>query len=125
MTAGQAVASELRRYFSVGSRTRRNRGGQNLPKLMIEAIRLAACAPGYYSERTHEILRPAFGAALAYEKHVDGYRIDGTLAYTINSVSPWQFASLIGQMVDAGVTNNGEGERFFQKMGRLGAAPPS
>lgn len=117
-TAGQTVTNELRRYFSVGSRTRRTRNRQDLHQSMIEAIHLAATAPGYYTERTHEALRPAFGAALAYGKHVRGYRISGTLAYTINSMSAWQFASLIGQMVDAGVTNTGEGERFFQEMGR-------
>jgi polyhydroxyalkanoate synthesis regulator phasin len=28
----------------------------------------------------------------------------------------WQFADLIAQMVDAGVTNTGEGKQFFQEM---------
>lgn len=115
-TTGQAVATELRRYFSVGPRTRRNRNGRDLHQSMIESLHFAATMPGYYSDRTHEILRPAFGAAMAYQKHVRGFRISGTLAYQINSMSPWAFASLIGQMVDAGVTNNGEGEEFFRGM---------
>jgi hypothetical protein len=115
-TAGQAVTTELRRYFTISSRTRRYRNGQDLHQSMIEALHHAATLPGYYSDRTHEIFHPAFGAAMAYQKHVKGFRISGTLAYTINSMSPWQFAALIGQMVDAGVTNTGEGERFFQQM---------
>jgi hypothetical protein len=89
---------------------------------MIEAIHFAATRPGYYTDRTHDALHPAYGAALAYTKHVTGYRISGTLAYHINSLSPWHFAALLGDMVDAGVTNTGEGERFFQAMTREVAA---
>lgn len=117
-TTGQAVASELRRYFGIGTRTQRNRSGRDLHIAMIESVTLAATAPGYYSDRTQYLLKSAFGAALAYDKHVRGYRISGTLAYRINSMSPWLFAGLMGDMVDAGVTNTGEGERFFQEMSK-------
>src|SRR5947199_8345174 len=112
-TTGQAMTAELRRYFSTGPRTRRSRKGQDLHLSMVEAIEYAATAPGYYSERTQNLLRPGFGAAVSYRKHVRGYRIDGVLAYQINSMTAWQFAGLLGQMVDAGVNNTGEGERFF------------
>ena len=121
-TAGQALAATLRRYFSVGPRTRRYRLDRyglmrDLHADMIEGIMNAAqYGPGFYAEATQDALRPGFGTALAYEKHVRGYRISGTLAYEINSMSPWHFAALLGEMVDAGVTCAGDGERFFAQM---------
>ena len=33
-------------------------------------------------------------------------------------MSAWNFAALLGQMVDAGVTCTGDGERFFADMAR-------
>jgi hypothetical protein len=122
-TAGQELTATLRRYFSVGTRTRRFRTDSNglrcdLHRDMTEALTYAATMPGYYSERTESALKAGFGAALAYEKHVQGYRISGTLAAEINGMSAWNFAALLGQMVDAGVTNTGAGERFFAEMNR-------
>lgn len=38
------------------------------------------------------------------------------VAYQIEMMSPWQFAGLLGSMIDAGVTNTFEGEEFFQNM---------
>jgi len=121
-TAGQELTATLRRYFSVGTRTRRYRmdeyGRRDLHAAMIEAIENAAQYPGYYSERTQDALHAGFGAALSYRKHVDGYRIDGTLRFAISEMSAWQFAALLGEMVDAGVTCTGDGERFFADMNR-------
>lgn len=123
ITAGQELTATLRRYFSVGTRTRRYRTDrygyrQDMHASMIESIMNAAQYPGYYCEGTQEALRAGFGTALAYDKHVNGYRIDGTLRHAITTMSPWQFAALLGQMVDAGVTNTGEGERFFSEMAK-------
>jgi hypothetical protein len=115
-TPGQKLTAALRRYFSVGPRTRRYRKGTDLHAGMIEAIQYAAVYPGYYCQATQDALTAGFGAALAYEKHVQGYRISGTLAHRINSMTAWQFAALLGQMVDAGVENTGAGERFFSDM---------
>ena len=88
-TEGQALASALRRYFSVGPRTRRyrTRDGyrQDLHREMVEALMYAAQYPGYYSEATQAALRPGFGAALSYDKHVNGYRIDGTVRQRITT----------------------------------------
>lgn len=122
-TAGQELTATLRRYFSVGARTRRYRKDRygdrcDLHRDMIEALMLAAQYPGYYCEGTQAAFRAGYGTALAYEKHVGGYRISGTLAQRINAMSPWQFAALLGEMVDAGVENTGAGERFFSEMGR-------
>jgi hypothetical protein len=117
-TAGQDLTATLRRYFSVGARSRRYRKGQDLHTEMVEALMYAAQYPGYYAERTQDALHAGFGTALAYEKHVRGYRIAGTLAAKINAMSAWQFAGLLGQMVDAGVETTGDGERFFSEMAR-------
>jgi hypothetical protein len=122
-TAGQDLTATLRRYFSVNSRSRRFRKDrygcrQDLHAAMIEALANAATMPGYYSEATEGALRTGFGAVLAYDKHVNGYRIDGTLRFTITEMTPWNFAALLGQMVDAGVTCTGDGERFFSDMAR-------
>ncbi len=122
-TAGQDLTATLRRYFSVGTRTRRFRTDGNglrcdLHHDMVEALVFAATRPGYFSERTESALKTGSGAARAYEKHVQGYRISGTLAAEINGMSAWNFAALLGRMVDAGVTNTGEGERFFSDMAR-------
>lgn len=117
-TTGQALTATLRRYFSVGTTTRRHRNGSDLHIEMVEALDHAATLPGYFSETTQSALRPGFGAAGAYIKHVRNFRVSGTLAYQINSMSAWRFSALLGQMVDAGVTNNGEGERFFSAMSK-------
>lgn len=122
-TAGQDLTATLRRYFSVNSRSRRFRKDrygcrQDLHAAMVEALTNAATMPGYYSENTESALRTGFGTALAYDKHVNGYRIDGTLRFHITEMSPWNFAALLGQMVDAGVTCTGDGERFFADMAR-------
>ena len=117
-TDGAALTAHLRRYFSVGPRTRRYRKGSDLHHDMIEAIELAAQYPGYYCPGTQEAFHSGYGAALSYDKHVRGYRIDGTLAAHIQALSPWRFAGLLGAMVDAGVTCTGDGERFFAAMAR-------
>ena len=122
-TPGQELTATLRRYFSVGARSRRYRKDlygtrQDLHRDMLEALCNAAQYPGYYSPAQEAALHPGFGAALAYEKHIGGYRVSGTLIAQINAMSPWRFAALLGQMVDAGVTCTGEGERFFSEMAR-------
>lgn len=113
-----ATTKTLRRYFRISPRTRRWRQGEDMFDRMLTAVEHAACQPGYFSETTEQALAPAFGAVNAYRKHIDGYRIDGETISRIKSLSPWQFAGLIGQMVEAGVTNTGEGERFFNAMAR-------
>jgi hypothetical protein len=116
-TSGQVLADTLRKNFGVGTRTGR-RGKvfgytTDLHVAMVEAIENAVQYPGFYSPEKTEILREAWGAATSYRKHVGGHRIDGALAFRINGLSAYRFAALLGQMVDASVTNTGEGERFF------------
>jgi hypothetical protein len=121
-TAGQELTAALRYYFSIGTRTRRYRPKgdyrQDLHHSMMEAIFNAAWYPGYFTDAQTAALKPGFGTALAYEKHVWGHRIDGTLACHINGMSAWQFSALLGEMADAGVSCTGDGERFFAEMAR-------
>ena len=116
MTKGQELAATLRKSFHINTRSRIRRDGMDLRTEMLDAIRNAVYYPGYYSAEKTAVYSAATGALLSYDKHVAGYRIDGQLRYRITSMSPWQFAGFLGEMVDAGVTNVGEGERFFQQM---------
>lgn len=121
-TAGQILADTLRANFRIGTRTARygkvfgHRA--DLHNAMVEAIENGCQYEGYYGPEKTAILRSAWGAAMSYRKHVGGYRVDGALAFHINSLSAYQFAALLGRMVDAGVTNTGGGEVFFQVMAR-------
>jgi hypothetical protein len=117
-TAGQALTAELRRYFHIGPRTRAYRNGLDVKAQMLEAITNALYYPGYYGERTQEILRTAGGAFLSWNKHVEGYRIDGHLAFYLRSLTPYEFAAYLGRMVDAGIETVGQGEYFFQAEAR-------
>ncbi len=121
-SAGQILAATLRQSFRIGTRT--GRYGKvfgtrtDLHNEMVEAIEHAVQLPGYYGPERTEILRTAWGAAMSYRKHVNGYRIDGQLAFHINGLSAYQFAALLGRTVDAGVTTTGDGEAFFAAMAR-------
>lgn len=121
-TAGQILAATLRQSFGIGTRTRRYGklfgARTDLHGAMVEAIENAVQLPGYYGPEKTEVYRAAWGAVMSYRKHVGGFRIDGVLAQRINALSAYQFAALLGRMVDAGVTTTGEGERFFDAMAR-------
>jgi truncated hemoglobin YjbI len=121
-TAGQALATTLRRMFRVGTRT--GRYGKvfghraDLHAEMVEQIENAVTLPGYHSAEKTEILCAAWGAVLSYRKHYDGHRMDSVLRWRISEMSAYQFAALLGRMVDAGVTTTGDGEAFFAAMAR-------
>lgn len=121
MTKGQELTATLRKSFRIGTRTRICRNGLDLRAEMLDAIRNAVYYPGYYGPEKTSTYREAIGAVQSYDKHVGGYRISGVLRYQITSMSPWQFAGLLGEMVDAGVTNCGQGEVFFHQMARRAA----
>ncbi|MEU8968142.1 hypothetical protein AB0D11_02505 [Streptomyces monashensis] len=118
MTKGQQFAKTMRSNLGIGARTRRFRKGVDLHAEILECIRNATYYPGYYTGERAELFQAAFGAQVSYGKHIAGYRADATVIAHINSLSPWQFCALIGDMVDAGITNVGEGEAFFAEMGR-------
>jgi hypothetical protein len=116
-TNGAALAAELRRRYGIGPRTRRYRktGGyrEDLHRTMVESLIYAAQYEGYYSEPAQSLFAAAVPVARSYQKHVEGYRISGVKVAVIQAMAPWRFAAFLGQMVDAGITNVGEGERFL------------
>lgn len=116
---GQALTAELRRYFRIGTRTRRYRqapdgGVDDLHNNMIREIE-ATCMHGPAFPRA-AVLQAGWAAVLSYEKHYLGYRMNPLLRRHIELMSPWRFSAMLGDMVDAGVSNVGEGERFFRLM---------
>lgn len=115
-TTGQALTGKLRSYFSVGPRTRRYRKGTDLHAEMVEAINMAAQYPDYYAEQTQATFTVGFAAAQGYIKHILGYRAAPTVTGRVNNMTAYQFAAFLGQMVDAGITNNGEAERYLQEV---------
>jgi hypothetical protein len=117
-TTGQQLAAALRKSFKIGPRTRDGRDRGSLKREMLESIANAILYPGYYGEERTALSSAAWGTYLAYEKHVLGFRVDPELREHIVSLSPWYFAALLGDMVDAGVTTTGEGERYFQQLAR-------
>jgi hypothetical protein len=122
MTKGQQFAKDMRKNLGIGTRTRRwgsrTFKGSDLHRMVLDCIAEATHYNGMYSEARQSLFRAAFPALCSYEKHVLGYRVDGELFAHINRMSPWQFCNLIGQMIDAGITNVGEGEVFFAEMAR-------
>lgn len=122
MTNGQALTATLRKSYRIGPRTRITRDGMNLKAAMLESIQNAVQYPGYYGEERTRLSKAAYGTWISYVKHVEGYRIPGTLRFQIDQMSPYAFAGFLGQMVDSGVTNAGEGEAFFLQMARTVAA---
>lgn len=103
----------MRSNLGIGARTRRFRKGVDLHAEILDCIRNATYYPGYYTGERAELFQAAFGAQVSYGKHIAGYRADATVVSHINALSPWQFCTLLGDMIDAEVSNVGEGERFF------------
>lgn len=116
MTKGQQFAKSMRDNHGIGTRTRRHRKGVDLHAEIMESIRNATFYPGWYGEERQEIFRAAFGAWQSYNKHIAGYRANANVVSHINALSPYQFCALIGRMIDAGISNVGEGERFFTEL---------
>ncbi|MGW2384388.1 hypothetical protein [Streptomyces sp. NPDC001658] len=116
MTKGQQFAKVMRSNLGIGARTRRHRAGVDLHTEILDCIRNATYYPGYYTGERSELFQAAFGAQVSYEKHIAGYRVDGNVVAHINALSPYQFCALIGRMVDAEISNVGEGEKFFNQL---------
>jgi len=116
MSTGTEFAGMVRKAARMSTRTRDRRDGGSLKKDILEAIQASNHYPGYYNEERTRLYRAAYPVWMAWRKHVDGYRIDGLLRYRIDQLTPWQFAGLLGEMIDAGVTNTFQGELFFSAL---------
>lgn len=118
-TKGQIFAREMRSYLRIGARTRRfdnskwdKDGHRDILNLIAEANNF----PGMRNADSEAIFRTAFAALCSWEKHIDGYRADAMLVSHINGMTPYQFCALLGDMIDAEITNVGQGELFFADM---------
>lgn len=119
-TKGQIFAREMRTHLHIGARTRRfaKRWIADGHRDVMQAIADANNYRGSLNPEREAIFRTAFAALCSWEKHIAGYRTDAALISHINAMTPHQFVSLIGDMIDAGISNVGEGERFFAEMAR-------
>ena len=115
-TTGQQFTDMIRKSLRMNSRTLDRRDGGSIKTRILESIQEAVQYEGYYGTERTNLSRAAFGPWMSYQKHVDGYRIDGALRYRITSLSPWAFAAFIGDMIDAGVQTTGDGEIYFNRM---------
>ena len=116
MSTGAEFAKMVRKYFHIGAKTRTYRGGRNMKDEILEAIATSNNYPGYYNEDQTKLFSAAYPILSAYLKHAKGGRVDPMVAYELEMMSPWQWAGMLGDMIDAGVSNTGEGEEFFRKM---------
>jgi hypothetical protein len=120
-TKGQNFAREMRAHFHIGARTRRfnsKKWTEDGHRDVMQAIADANNYPGSTNAEREAIFRTAFAALCSWEKHILGGRADAGLVAHINQMTPYQFVALIGEMVDAGISNVGEGEQFFASMAR-------
>lgn len=120
-TKGQIFTREMRTYLQVGPRTRRFNSKKWTEDGHRDVLRLIAESsynPGMRNAEREAIFQTASAALRSWEKHIDGYRADATLVAHINSMTPHQFIGLIGDMIDAEISNVGEGERYFAAMAR-------
>ncbi|MFF8589907.1 hypothetical protein ACF061_00460 [Streptomyces sp. NPDC015220] len=115
-TKGQNFAREMRTHLHIGARTRRYRKGSDLHAQILESITSAAWHEGSHDAARQETFRTALGAWMSYEKHIAGYRADCKVISHIKGLTPYQFCALLGDMIDAGISNVGEGERFFAQL---------
>jgi hypothetical protein len=112
-TPGQQITAALRRYFHIGPRTRQTRKGQAMVEAMLEAIELTREYNAIYAPATQEAFALGKSAVASWRKHVGGYRLPGQQIAALRALSPWNMTALLGEMVDAEITNVGEGERWF------------
>jgi hypothetical protein len=113
---GANFASTAARYFRIGAQSRRYRKGVDLHAEITEAVRMAALFPGYYNEDTQQALRVAFAAVCGYEKHILGYRARPATCAKVAAMSPRQFLAMLADMIDQGISNNGQAETYFQNL---------
>lgn len=120
LTDGQRFTRDMRAHLHIGANTRRYRDNIDLHAEILRAsMELVISGREYgYSEQLVEAARPAFGALLAYDKHIASWRLGGLICQYVNSLTPWELLDLLGEMVDAGIKHVGGGERWLQDMAK-------
>jgi hypothetical protein len=117
-TTGTAVATaEIRRYFSVGPRTRNHRKGAGREGVivdLIERLQVSCNYPGYDGPELTAACQALLPALWSWCKHVEGYRLPGYQIANLRKLTPYQWLNLLGDMTDAGVRCTSQGEDFFR-----------
>ncbi|MFB4265351.1 hypothetical protein [Nonomuraea sp. GTA35] len=121
-TLGQQLADELRRQFRIGTRTRWStmRGfGRLSPEdgreIVLAGIDTCIEDPDCLPADVRELYRLAWrGPVCSWRHHVETGRADLSQTLYLRDLSPWQFIKVLGDMLDANVTNTGEGERWLE-----------
>jgi len=118
-TKGQIFAREMRAHLHIGARTRRFDSKKWQQDGHRDVMQTIADSNNYLTDSDRDaIFQTAFSALCSWEKHIAGGRADATLVAHINSMPPQQFVGLIADMIDAEITNVGQGEQFFADMAR-------
>jgi hypothetical protein len=125
-SAGQTFTVELRKLFNIGPRTRwyRKSGynwGASLTQENVRDRFWESVNFDYDYDRPER--KAAFGSArnamAAWEKHIEGVRIDPSLSlYLRIDLSPWEWTAYLGRMVDTGYTCVGPFEDWFAEQAR-------
>lgn len=116
-TAGQKLTATLTKTLHIGSRTRNRRGIYNLREEIVDTVQTAATLPGYWTADRQQAMATGYTAINAYRKHIEGGRVDTIVCwYVREGMSPYQFAKLLGRMVDAGITTVYQAEAFFSSL---------
>lgn len=116
MSTAEALR-EIRRYFSIGPRTRNFRkdaGRDGVIGDLAERIQVSCNYPGYDGPELTAACQLLLPAIWSWGKHVEGYRLPGYQIANLRVLTPWQWLALLGDMVDAGVSCTGDGERYFE-----------
>ncbi|MWA08774.1 hypothetical protein [Streptomyces sp. BA2] len=115
-TSGQQFTQEMRRFLSIGTRTRRDRNGRDLHREIAEWTVTAAMQRGTLHPGQEAVFAPAFDAASSWVKDIKNGRGSWIVIEHIDALSPWQFCKLLGDMVDAGVDTTSAGAQYFARM---------
>jgi hypothetical protein len=116
-TAGQKFTATLTKTLRIGSRTRNRRGVYNLRQEIVETVQTAATLPGYWTAERQEAMAAGYTAINAYRKHIEGARLDSIVCWYVREhLSPYQFAKLMGRMIDANISTVYQAESFFSSL---------
>lgn len=116
-TAGQKFTATLTKTLHIGSRTRNRRGVYNLREEIVETVQTAATIPGYWTAERQQAMAAGYTAINAYRKHIEGGRLDSIICwYVREGMSPYQFAKLLGRLIDTDITTVFQAEAFFSSL---------
>lgn len=116
-TAGQKFTATLVKTLHIGSRTRNRRGIYNLREEIIDTVQTAATLPGYWTAERQQAMAAGYTAINAHRKHIEGARLDSMVCwYVREGMSPYQFAKLLGRLIDANITTVYQAESFFSSL---------